>query len=262
MINSNNYVVCIPTLLRSTTIANKTFKVLSDKLVSPSRIFLFVASKIEYDDYMKNVPEKLFNKIIIGLYGLKNQRNFITNYFEENICILQLDDDLKDINYLLPAGEKKLNKIYPISDLHNFILEAFNNLIEKNLFIFGVYPVNNPFFMSDTVSTDLKFLTGPMFGIINRHNTELFLELDEKEDFERSIKYYLLDKSIIRYNNITIDTSYYKGSGGMQHYYKDRYLEAEKSANHLVAKYPDYCKKWYKGKNKRPEIKFHLSKKS
>jgi len=262
MINPTNYVVAIPTLQRSTTIVNKTLKVLSDKLVSPSRIFLFVASKLEQEDYMKNVPEKLFNKIIIGEFGLKNQRNFITNYFEENICILQLDDDLKDINYLIPGIEKKFNEIYPISDLHNFILEAFNNLIEKKLYIFGVYPVNNPFFMSDKVSTDLRFLTGPMFGIINRHNPELLLEIDEKEDFERTIKYYLLDKSIIRYNNITIDTSYYKGNGGMQEYYKDRYLEAEKSANYLVAKYPDYCKKWYKGKSQRPEIKFHRSKKS
>jgi len=131
MINPTNYVVAIPTLQRSTTIANKTLKVLSDKLVSPSRIFLFVASKLEQEDYMKNVPEKLFNKIIIGEYGLKNQRNFITNYFEKNICILQLDDDLKDINYLLPGIEKKFNEIYPILDLHNFILEAFNNLIEK-----------------------------------------------------------------------------------------------------------------------------------
>lgn len=262
MINPLNYVVCIPTLQRSTTIANKTLKVLSDKLVSPSRIFLFVASEIEYDDYMKNVPNKLFNKIIIGEYGIKNQRNFITNYFEENICILEMDDDLKDINYLLPGIEKKFNEIYPILDLHNFILEAFNNLIEKNAYTFGCYPVNNPYFMTNKITTDLRFLMGGFFGFINRHNQDLLLELNEKDDFERTLKFYISDDIVIRYNNISIDTTIYKGTGGMQEYYKDRYLEAEKSANYLVAKYPDYCKKWYKGKSQRPEIKFHRSKKS
>ena len=256
MINTLEYVVAIPTLQRSTTISNKTLKLLNNKLVSSKRIFLFVASNLEYSDYMKNVDPKLYNKIIIGEYGIKNQRNFITNYFNVNECILEMDDDLKDINYLLPGIEKKFNEIYPILDLHNFILEAFNNLIEKKAYTFGVYPVNNPYFMQNKITTDLRFLMGGFFGYINRHNPELLLELNEKDDFERTLKFYISDNIVIRYNNITIDTSYYKGSGGMQEYYKDRYLEAEKSANYLVAKYPDYCKKWYKGKSQRPEIKF------
>ena len=256
MINPLNYVVCIPTLQRSTTIANKTLKVLSDKLVSPSRIFLFVASEIEYDDYMKNVPNKLFNKIIIGEYGIKNQRNFITNYFEENICILEMDDDLKDINYLLPGIEKKFNEIYPILDLHNFILEAFNNLIEKNAYTFGCYPVNNPYFMTNKITTDLRFLMGGFFGFINRHNQDLLLELNEKDDFERTLQYYKMDGSVFRFWNISHETVTRKGKGGMQAENKDRNFEAKKSAEYLIKHFPEYISKlWYKGKEKHPEIK-------
>ena len=101
-----------------------------------------------------------------------------------------------------------------------------------------------------------------MFGKINRHNPDLLLELDEKEDVERTLRHYKLDGSVIRYWNVTIKTNYYKNKGGMQSENKDRYLEAEKSANYLISIFPEYTKKWYKGVKQRPEIKLIAKKKS
>ena len=157
-----------------------------------------------------------------------------------------------------------------------FFKDAFHRLMKNNLslksdspeqwgkykhsekpisHIWGVYPVFNPYFLSNKITGDLQFLVGPMWGKINRHRKDLVLQLDEKEDFERTLRHYDLDGSVFRFWNITIDTPYYSESGGMQAENKDRYKEAEKSANYLVKHFPKYAKKWYKGKTKRPEIR-------
>ena len=66
---------------------------------------------------------------------LKNQRNFITNYFSENTKILQMDDDVKGIfeiinkenpnNYKKVNQYRKHNKLIPIKNLNLFITNAF-----------------------------------------------------------------------------------------------------------------------------------------
>ena len=52
--------------------------------ITSSKIYLFVANKTESKLYQKTIPKTSYNNIIIGKKGLKNQRNFITNYFDED----------------------------------------------------------------------------------------------------------------------------------------------------------------------------------
>ena len=40
--------------------------------------------------------------------------------------------------------------------------------------------------------------------------------LDDKEDYERSIKYYLKDGGLVRFNNVCARTNCYQEPGGMQ----------------------------------------------
>lgn len=271
MIQPNKYVVAIPSYKRSVTIIKNTLHTLNSKKVPKSRIFIFVANKEEEDIYKKIVPKKLYRKIICGVIGLRDQRNFISSYFPEHQCIVQLDDDIKDVKILVPGKERSDRKLRPAENLHKFFIDAFyrclvNNIDHENRpsrikldksksYIWGVYPVNNPFFMDFRVTDSLQFLVGPMFGIINRHSKDLVLELNEKEDYERTLRHYKKDGSVIRFWNVTIDTAYYSTPGGMQAENKDRFIEAEKSANWLVKKFPKYTKKWYKGKDKRPEVR-------
>jgi hypothetical protein len=114
-------------------------------------------------------------------------------------------------------------------------------MIKEKIYLFGVYPVNNPYFMSNSITYNLRFIVGPFWGIINRHNKNLKLTIDEKEDVERTILYYREDKKILRYNNISFKTSYYIEKGGMQTENKDRKEESFKSSIYLSLKYPYYC---------------------
>lgn len=137
-----------------------------------------------------------------------------------------------------PSLRKKY-KVEPIPNFEVMVNKAFELATKKKLNLWGVYPINNPYFMSNKISTDLKLLTGPFFGYINQHKKDLENTIDEKEDVERTLQYYLQDGGVLRLNNFAVKTSYYRNPGGMQSNGKDRKEEAIKSAKYLAEKYPE-----------------------
>ena len=142
-----------------------------------------------------------------------------------------------------------------IEDLDTFIKKAFNKCKTNGIFLWGVYPLANAYFMTDTTTTDLRFIVGPMFGMINRHRPDLQLTLDEKENSERTLQHWVIDKKVLRFNNVGIETKYYKNKGGMQNDGKDRKAEALKSVIYLHNKYPSITKIHLGKKSGVPEIK-------
>ena len=80
-------------------------------------------------------------------------------------------------------------------DLNMFIRDMFNVCEINDCKIWGVYPVDNPYFMSNKVTFDLKYIAAGFMGIINEHDKDLLVELEDKEDFERSIKYFIKYKN-------------------------------------------------------------------
>ena len=112
--------------------------------------------------------------------------------------------------------------------------------------------------MTDTVTTDLRFIVGPFWGMINRHRKDLQLTINEKENSERTLQNWVIDGSVLRFNNIGIETKYYKNKGGMQNNSTDpnyRKEEALKSAHYLHNKYPTLTKLNLSKKSGIPEIK-------
>jgi len=105
------------------------------------------------------------------------------------------------------------------------------------------------------MTTDLRFIVGPMWGIINRHRPELKLTIDEKENAERTLQHWVIDHAVLRFNNIGIETKYYKNKGGMQNEGKNRKTEALKSVYYLHKKYPQLTKIYLGKKSGVPEIK-------
>ena len=272
-VNSNNYIIAIPSYNRADILKTKTFATLKRHNIPDNIIYIFVANNDEREKYIMKIdidPEH----IIIGLKGLKNQRNFISSYFPEGEYIVQLDDDIDEIVELIIPNNRtsmrtsmrtakqkreimKKHKIKPITNLNKFIVDAFNMCVSKGIYLCGIYPVDNPYFMTDTITTDLRFIVGPFWGIINRHSEQLKLSVDEKENVERTLQYYIMDGGVIRFNNISITTNYYKTPGGMQtnSTTNNRRTAAQKSAELLHAKYPQYTKIITKKRTNWPEIK-------
>lgn len=242
----NNYVVAIPTYNRHDVIENKTLKTLIEGNVSKSKIYLFVANGEQYKLYEDAIPKNMYNKIIIGKKGITNQRKFIAKYFPEGQYVISMDDDVEDFEVL--KGEK----LVKLKNVDDFFIDAYKLLKKEKLFIWGIYPVRNPFFMYKNITTDLRFIIGVTFGFITRHDKKLepSIKAETKEDYEQTILYYKMDGGVLRFNNITTKTKF-NSPGGLG---TDRYERNKNAAEYLEKTYPDIITV-FKRKNGTHEVK-------
>jgi len=225
------YVVAIPTYNRADVVGKKTLTTLKEGGVPRSAIYLFVANKAQEKIYESTVPKELYAKIIVGKIGISQQRKFIVKYFPEGQYVISCDDDIEALEML--KGEKLVR----LKDINGFFLEAYQILKEEGLYIWGIYPVRNPFFMQKGYTTGLKFIIGLLRGFINRHSKKLqpSSQIKCKEDYEESILYYLMDGGVLRFNDITCKTKF-NSEGGLG---KDRHVMNKEAAEFLQDKYPD-----------------------
>ena len=227
----SNYVIAIPTYNRYNVISDKTLKTLYDGMVNKNKIYLFVANREQYKLYEEHVPKNLYNKMIIGKLGITNQRIFISKYFPENQYIISMDDDVEEFQML--KGEK----LVKLKNVDDFFVNAYKLLKKNKLFIWGIYPVQNPFFMYKEITTDLRFIIGVTYGFITRHTRKLrpSINAETKEDYEQTILYYNMDGGVMRFNNITTKTKF-NAPGGLG---TDRYERNKSAATYLFKTYPD-----------------------
>jgi hypothetical protein len=255
------YVVAIPSYNRPNEIVKKTLKTLRDGRVNKNSIYIFVADDNERKKYEDIVPKELYGKIVVGKLGIANQRIFIKHYFKENQQVVSIDDDVEALFKMTgkptdPGGVSPRNsepaKLIKITNVDKFFKDAFDRLKKEKLFIWGIYPVRNPFFMKNNVTTGLKFIIGALYGFIVRKTTELepSTNAEGKEDYEQSILYYKKDGGVLRYNNVTIKTKFL-AKGGLG---QDRFEMNKKAAEYLKKTYPELVT-IFNRKNGMTEIK-------
>lgn len=234
-----SYIICIPSYKRHIICQNKTLTMLKNNNIDSKCIYVYVASQEEYDLYKNSLDETYYNELIIGELGLTHQRQFIQQQFPVNTNIVFFDDDIESVDL-------SLSPKYSINNLDYFIKDAFSECIINKAFIWGVYPVLNAFFRKtkSELSTDLKYIVGAFYGIINRPDLSsiklTITNIDgQKEDVERTLKYFIHDGIVLRFNKIGFKTKYYGKEGGLGTF-KNR-LEPMKNASiNLHTIYPQY----------------------
>jgi len=243
--------IAIPSYNRSSYILQKTLNLLFRFHIATNRIAIFVVSEelIKYQEALINYPDI---SIVVGPIGLHNMRNFIRLYYPEGTYLLQIDDDIEDLYEMIEditIPNLKISKRYPLIPLtldrfREEIIRAFQQLTLKGYNFFGIYPVKNGYFMKDLpeYTYDLRFCVGAFWGCINQHNTSLILQLEEKEDFERTLRYYHQDGGVLRLNRIVPKTKYYKCAGGMQSRPFNRIETSKESCSFLLHHYPNNCR--------------------
>ena len=220
-----NYSICIPSHKRSDIIKDKVLNLLEKHSISKQQIFIFVEES-EMAEYKLVLPD--YN-IIQGSKGIARQRKKISEYFEDNHFIVSIDDDVSDI---LDHGK-------PIINLDIFIKDSFHLLLDNQLTLAGVYPVNNEFFTKDTITTDLRFCIGQFKIFINKKQLEN-RDYELLEDYENTIKHYCYSGGVLRFNYITLKANYNSGKGGLKEYRTiERKLEEVKR---FCLEYPQYAK--------------------
>ena len=235
-----NYVVAIPSFGRHETIVAKTLETLKKGGVPAKCVHIFVANETERTTYADALnPYDSFSvpyKIIVGVKGITEQRKFITRYFAEGTHIVSMDDDVEKFLRLSRDGKKLVD--FKKGDLDRFIRKAFAAIEAQNLFLWGVYPMRYAYFMKHNVTTDLRLILGTAYGYICRHDADLVPTVNEKEDYENTIRHYLKDGGTMRFNDICLKTIYHS-PGGLGKLTEER-LQANKVAAEALKKaYPD-----------------------
>ena len=181
-------------------------------------------------------------KVIQGVKGLVNQRNFIYNYFPEGTKIVFIDDDVSGLLYLQETAP-----------LTRTIELAFENAEKHHLRCWGIYPVCNKFFMKPTMTTDLRYIVGALFGLIKRGPSLMNCPIDDKEDVWNSCAYYKADKGVLRLNFMAPVTRYFKEKGGMQEYRTEQTIR--EGAVAVKDAFPEYCTMYVRKRTGNYEIR-------
>ena len=230
--------ICIASYERYETINDKSLGLLFNYGFFPEEIDLFVANKEQYDKYKSVVHEDI--NIIIAVKGLKKVREFIFNYYDQGEKLLCLDDDIEEIRELYYDNHKK-EKLKPVENLKEIIDKGFDECIKGPFKLWGLYPVKgNPFWMSNSkeITTDYKFIIGNFFGCINCKDMNE-INVSNIDDYERSIRSYILYGGSVRLNHYSAKTNFKLNSGGAQ-CDTERDIKIKIDYDILMNKYPEY----------------------
>lgn len=251
------YIVAIPSYKRANTLKEKSLATLQHYGIPSSKIYIFVANEEEEKEYRNTLEKGSYHKIIVAIKGVREVHNFITDYFPKGKKLVCLDDDIKGF---IEFDESKPRHEKPLSSLEKVIQRGFAECEKVGARLWGIYPSPNGFFMKDSVSTDLKFIVGCFYGIINPGLKDLNLPIGEKDDYYRTLRMYELDGAVVRLNFVAPKTAYYKEPGGLQSN-PDRKQRQEDSVKFLLKKYPDWVKLNPTRKSGFAEIRLRDSKK-
>ena len=207
--------ICIPSYNRYETIQHKSIKFLLNAGYEASEIDVFVADQEQYDLYKEKMDKDI--SIIIAVKGLREVRDFIFNYYKQGENLLCLDDDIEDVRECYLNDDNKL-RLRSITNVKEIVDKGFDLCVTKKRKLWGLYPCpSNAMWMNSQkeFTWDYKFIIGNFFGVINCKNMNK-LSVPDIDDYERSIRSYVLYGGSVRMNHLSAKTKFRKNTGGQQ----------------------------------------------
>ena len=234
----SDYIICIPSYKRAKLCQEKTLSFLHSNKIPKNRIHVYVANHEELETYLATLNKNYYGKLIQGVIGLKNQREYIQKSFPEGKPIVFLDDDISKVDF-------SLSGLFKGKSLDFFFKEAFRITKSEEANIWGIYPVYNPFFRKarPEITTDLRYIVGAFYGQFNVKGVcskALQLSMDQKEDVERTILQFIQFGKVIRFNRIGFQTKYYNPDGSGLGTFEARLKPMLESSKKLFVRFPEY----------------------
>ena len=231
--------IVIPSYQRPHLIQSTTLRYLWDQAYPRDKILIFVASEEEKRTYEAAIFPQLYGQIIVGRLGLMEQRNFISDYLDEDEIYVSMDDDVDGI---------KLMGMWTLWDL---IYEAHDVFETGQAGLMGVLPNDDARRFKENATTHLAHILGAFF--IARNHRDIRITRTPKEDYERSILYFLRYGSVYRSRRGGVQTKYLGGNGGIPSIGR---REREKEGVHyLTETYPTLCRR--KDKGDHPDLELN-----
>jgi hypothetical protein len=167
--------------------------------VPKGKINIFVANKEEEKKYKEIIPTDMYNKIIVGVKGLLPQLQYIKKYYPEGKQIVRIDDDI----YTIFKKKHKISEGVSRRKMDETRLLNLDDFIKKAFY-----------------TTDLRLIVGAVNGWINSHNPSYDYKINTKtnytgEDIERTLRHYITDGGIVRFNDVGFTTDGLMTTGGI-----------------------------------------------
>lgn len=221
------FVYAIPSYRRAKR--QTTLEYLAKMGVPKERIWIFVQTEEDYAEYQIHADRA--NIVLMPADGIARARNNVLNHMKD-VNLLMMDDDVKRIS-VLRAG--KLVGIEKRSDMAMAFNRCFAQARNLRSMMFGVYPVDNAFFMSDDISTRVSVNT--VMGYARGFPYRFDESFETKEDAEMCGRVLRRGGHVVRFNNIAVNADHRKDKNG--------YIDAEHQSENLrmvkklCARYPD-----------------------
>ena len=220
----------IPSYQRPSQLKEKTLAYLDAQGVDPKSIYVFVRT----DDNNLSEYQSIegINLVTTDIKGIGMTHNYITEYFDENEFIVEIDDDLVN---LIDNEKQSVN-------LKQTIQEMKDIMENENISYGGLYQCDNSMFMSacNHYTYDLRYMLG-LFRL-RFIRKDIVLETNYAEDMENCILHYLRDGKILKNNWLCGKTKNYAEGGCCG---DGRNLDTEKAdKEHLANKYPELTRQF------------------
>jgi hypothetical protein len=241
----SEYAIAVRSYRRASLCAAKTWAMLTRYGVA-DRASIFLSDPEETNEYRAAVGPN--PAIIAGAFGCGANGNAAIRYYPEGTRLIVIDDDLTDM--LIRTGPQTLEPVGAV---------GWDELAEVGFLaagdgLWGVHPVANAFFHRHQVSADLRLISGGFFGLTTRRDPGLDVTVEEKEDYERTLRWFRADGRVTRLNWYAMRTKTYAGAGGMR---EARTVErVERDVARLLADWPRHVElKKPKATRAFPEIR-------
>ena len=243
------WTVVIPSYNRVDTLKAKTLALLQKYKIPKEKIHVIVADESQAELYKAGVGDAV-GKILVGVKGLAEVRNWIFRHYPVGAPLVCFDDDVRGI---IEYDARARRHERPLRDLVGVFERGFAECRKSKARLWGVYPSANGFFMKPGVTTDLRFIIGSFWGCFNP-GREIEIKLgSEKEDYQRTLLFWEADGVLVRLNFISPQTAYYKEPGGLQE--GDRVGNQRRTVKKMLKRWPTLLAERLGRKSGYPEVR-------
>jgi hypothetical protein len=228
--------IAIPSHDRVKRLQRQTLRLLADGGVARERITIFV-DEPELPEYKAKLDPGLYGNLEPGGDRMRDQYAAMEANYTEGTRLLCIDDDIKAIHQMLDPRTTQA-----VPDIEGLVQLLFTIAASNGTRLWGLYPINNPFFMKPRTSVGLHFLIGQVYGMVVDHVPELRVRHLAKTDYERTLRWFRRDGAVTRFDFLAAD-SHMLAPGGLRAADRpDRHEYNELAVDALLDEFPQFVR--------------------
>lgn len=197
--------VAIPSHERPQGLHRMTLATLAAGGIPPEWVTVFVGDAQQAAAYR---AAGWAGRLVLGGPGVRAQRNAIHAHWPAGTRLLVIDDDVRRVYRMHDRASQV--------DLLALSLDTFRLMEAQRIHLAGVYPTDQPFWMREHTSVDLRPVIGTLYWHTARPGVLPDLTVEDAEDVEFTVLNYLRDGAVLRRNDVGLVTRFRTEPGGLQ----------------------------------------------